>query len=91
MSVKIKEQFVRDMQVAGLAESSQETYVLAANGFFKHCWVGAEDATERQVQDYLASFRERDAARETFRVARYALEFLFTNTLQRDWPLFKKN
>ncbi len=91
MSKEIKEQFVRDMQVAGLAESTQKTYVTAVNGFFRHSWVAAEEATERDVQDYLISLRGRDVARETFRVGRYALEFLFTNTLARDWPLFKKN
>ena len=91
MNARIKEQFVRDMQVAGLAESTQETYVQAANGFFRDTWVGVEQATEQDVQYCLISMRKRDVARETFRVTRYALEFLFTNTLARDWPLFKKN
>jgi hypothetical protein len=30
-------------------------------------------------------------AGQTFRVQRFALQFLFQNTLARDWPLFKKN
>jgi hypothetical protein len=30
-------------------------------------------------------------ARETFRGHRYALQFLFVNSLGRDWALFKKN
>jgi len=91
MSIHIKEQFIRDMQVAGLAKSTQKTYLQYTSSFFRDCWVSAEDATEQNVQDYLISLRERDMAKETFRVNRYALEFLFSNTLQRDWPLFKKN
>ena len=79
------------MQVAGLAKSTQKTYLHFANAFFRHCWISAEDVTEQDVQDYLILQREHDVARETFRGNRYALEFLFSNTLQRDWSLFKKN
>jgi hypothetical protein len=87
---KIKDQFVRDMQVAGLGTKTQETYLYAVGAFFRTSWVAAEAATETDVQDYLVSLRERDVAKGTFRVQRYALEFLFTNTLRREWPLFQK-
>lgn len=87
---KIRDQFVRDMQVAGLAAKTQETYLYAVGSFFRTSWVAAEAATETDVQEFLLSLRERDVAKGTFRVHRYALEFLFTNTLRRDWPLFQK-
>ena len=90
MTNKIREQFVRDMQVAGLAASTQNTYLYAVGSFFRTSWVAAETATESDVQEYLLSLRERDVAKETFRVQRYALEFLFVNSLRRDWPLFQK-
>ena len=91
MSIHIKEQFIRDMQVAGFAKSTQRTYLQYTSSFFRDCWVSAEDATEQDIQAYLISLRERDMAQVTFRVTRHALEFLFSNTLGRDWPLFKKN
>ncbi len=91
MSIHIKEQFIRDMQVAGLAKSTQKTYLSLANAFFRHYWSNPEDITEQDVQDYFILQRERDMSHKTFHVLRYTLEFLFTNTLQRDWPLFKKN
>jgi hypothetical protein len=90
MTNKIREQFVRDMQVAGLAAKTQETYLYGADSFFRTSWIAAEAATETDVQNYLVSLRERDVAKGTFRVQRYALEFLFVNTLRREWPLFKK-
>ena len=91
MSNVIRDQFVRDMQVAGLSAGTQEQYLSCVDLFFRSTWVSAESAGEKDVQGFLISLRERDAARETFRGYRYALESLFVNTLGRDWPLFKKN
>lgn len=91
MSNEIQDQFVRDMQVAGLSAGTQGRYLSAVNGFFKATWRDAASATERDVQDFLIARREQGVARETFRGHRFALQFLFANTLGRDWPLFKKN
>lgn len=91
MSNPIRDQFVRDMQVAGLQPGTQKRYLSCVHGFLKATWTGPESATEQQVQDFLIALRERQVARETFRGHRYALQFLFVNTLGRDWALFKKN
>ena len=92
MSNGIRDQFVRDMQVAGLAASTQATYLSSVDLFFKATWLSPEGATEQDVQTFLIGVRDRDVARETFRGYRFALECLFMNTLGRDWPLFgKKN
>jgi len=91
MSSEIRAQFVRDMQVAGLASESQRRYLTSVNGFFKVTWLDPASVTEEDLQDFLISLREQNVARETFRGYRYALQFLFVNTLGRDWALFKKN
>jgi hypothetical protein len=90
MSNGIREQFVRDMQVAGLAAGTQEQYLSSVDLFFKATWLSPEAVTEQDVQGFLISLRDRDVARETFRGYRYALACLFVNTLGRDWPLFTK-
>ena len=87
----LMEQFVRDMAVAGHAEGTQATYLGAVQQFINTTWTSPEQATEAQLQSYLIALRERDVAGQTFRVQRFALQFLFQNTLARDWPLFKKN
>jgi hypothetical protein len=87
----IRDQFVRDMQVAGLTAGTQQQYLSSVDLFFKATWLSAEAVAEKDVQGFLIALRERDVARETFRGYRYALESLFVNTLGRDWPLFKKN
>jgi len=91
MSNTIKDQFVRDMQVAGLSAGTQARYLSCVNGFLKTTWVSPPLVTEQDVQDFLIGLRDAQVARETFRGHRYALQFLFENTLGRDWALFKKN
>lgn len=90
MSNGIRDQFVRDMQVAGLAAGTQEKYLSSVDLFFRATWLSPEAVTEQDVQGFLIALRERDVARETFRGYRFALECLFVNTLGRDWPLFTK-
>jgi hypothetical protein len=84
-------QFVRDMQVAGHSEGTQATYLGAVQQFIQATWSSPSETTEAQLQTYLIGLRQRDVAGETFRVQRFALQFLFQNTLGRDWALFKKN
>ena len=91
MSHDVKDQFVRDMQVAGFSPGTQTCYLSSVNAFFRDTWLSPTSVSERDVQDYLIALREKGRARETFRGYRYALEFLFMNTLKRDWALFKKN
>lgn len=87
----LMEQFGRDMAVAGHSEGTQATYLGAVQQFILATWTSPEQATEAQLQSYLIALRQRDVAGQTFRVQRFALQFLFQNTLARDWPLFKKN
>jgi hypothetical protein len=87
----MRDQFVRDMQVAGLSSGTQTRYLSSVNGFFKDTWLEPASVAERDVQDFLIALRAQGVARETFRGYRYALQFLFANSLGRDWALFKKN
>lgn len=90
MTNTIKDQFVVDMQVAGLVAGSQDRYLGCVNAFFRETWLTPDAVTEHDVQQFLISLRDRDVAGETFRGYRFALAFFFENTLRRDWPLFKK-
>jgi site-specific recombinase XerD len=90
MTNTIKEQFVSDMQLAGLAVGSQKRYLGCVNTFFQETWLSPDSVTEREVQQFFISLREKDVAGETFRGYRFALAFFFEHTMQRDWALFKK-
>lgn len=87
----LMERFVRDMAVAGLAESTQHAYLEAVQRFIQTTWLTPDAASEADFQSYLIGLRQREVAGQTFRVQRFALQLLFQNTLGRDWPIFKKN
>ena len=42
------------------------------------------------MRSYLIKLRDRGAARGTFKVAHYAIQFLYQHTFGCDWPLFCK-
>ena len=90
MTNTIKDQFMADMQLAGLVSGTQARYLGCVNVFFKETWLAPHAVTECDVQQFLIALRDKDMARETFRGYRFALAFFFAHTMQRDWPLFKK-
>lgn len=90
MTNTIKEQFTADMQVAGLAAGSQKRYLSCVNAFLRETWLSPDTATEHDIQQFFIALRARDVAGETYRGYRFALSFLFENTLQRNWSFFKK-
>ncbi len=53
--------------------------------------ISPEAAEEGDLAEYLRHLCGAGAAKGTFRPARHGLQFLFQNTLGRDWPLFEKN
>ncbi len=67
MSNAIRDQFVRDMQVAGLSTGTQQRYLSSVNVFLRSTWTSPDTATEREVQDFLMAQRNLGVARETFR------------------------
>jgi len=86
----IRQQVISDMKLAGLAAKTQEDYLGMMDRFFGNVWVAPEQVTEKMVADYLKSKIQRGITPGTLRPMRYALQFVFQNTLGRDWDLFKK-
>ena len=87
---QLKAQFLADMELAGLAPASRRTYLDAVEQLIKRYWRSPAELTERQVSQYLLDRHRRNPAKGTFKVMRFALRFLFQQTLGRDWHLFKK-
>ncbi len=53
MSDSIKQQLIQDLQLAGLADSTQERYLELVVRFVRHTRTRPQDATEAQVAEYL--------------------------------------
>lgn len=87
----LRSRMIQDMQLAGLSEATQSTYQYAIARLAKFHRRSPELLTEEQVASYLRDMLvHRKVAQGTFKTARYAMRFLFGNTLDRGWPLLKK-
>lgn len=86
----VRLRFRQDLQLAALADASVHAYLDAVDLFFKRIWLDPEHVAERHLADYLRALQQTRVASGTFKIARHALFFLFHNTLDRPWPLFKK-
>jgi hypothetical protein len=81
---------IEDMKLAGLAASTQEAYVDAVYRLAAHYRRSPDQLSEEEVRQYLLALCEQGAARGTFKLYHYGIQFLYRQTLAVDWPLFSK-
>ena len=90
MSSSVKQQVIEDLQMAGLSPGTQKTYLAIIVRFVNRTRIRPQDATEAQVAEYLRGLIQSGQCQGTIKPTRSALQFIFQNTLRRDWGLFKK-
>jgi len=90
MNSSVKQQVIEDLQLAGLSPTTQKIYLRLIVQFVNRTRIRPQDATESQVAEYLRGLIQCGRCQGTIRPTRYALQFIFQNTLRRDWGLFKK-
>jgi hypothetical protein len=81
---------IKEMRLAGLAPRSRDAYIKSVRRLAAHYRRSPDELSEAEVRSYLVKLRDRGAARGTFKVAHYAIQFLYQNTLGLDRPLFSK-
>jgi hypothetical protein len=86
----LRRRMIEDMTLAGLAPRSRDTYIKSIRRLAAHYGRSPDELSEAEVRSYLVKLRDRGVARGTFKVAHYAVQFLYQNTLGYDWPLFSK-
>ena len=87
---ELRQRFIADMNLAGLAAGTQDTYIGIILKFVRHCGnTPPESITEQQVEQYLGE-RLATVARGTFQSEFAALKALFYRTLGREWNIFTK-
>jgi hypothetical protein len=90
MSDSVKQQVIKDLQMAGLALATQKLYLAIIVRFVNRTRTRPQDATEAQVAEYLRDLIRQGKCQGTIAPVRSALQFVFLNTLGRQWGLFKK-
>ena len=91
MNESLRQRLLEDMQLAGLAESTQKNYLAVIRQLGDHFKTPPELLTERKIERYIRYLLdERKVARGTFQNQFHAMRFLYLNTLAVDWHLFVK-
>lgn len=85
---ELRRHMIEDMQLAGLAQGTQEAYIKVVRQLAGHFGLSPDRITERQLRDYLIHLRDvRGVAKGTFQQHFFGIKFLLVNTLAYDWPL----
>jgi integrase/recombinase XerD len=84
----LRQRMIEAMQLRGLAERTQESYLGAVQQLARHYGTSPDLLTEEQLRQYFLYLRnEKHLAPNTTNVVLHALRFLFCYTLQRPFPL----
>jgi site-specific recombinase XerD len=79
---------LEDMQLRGLAERTQESYLAAVQHLALHYGKSPDLITEEQLRQYfLFLCNQKRLAPNTTNVALNGIKFFYTYTLHRPWPL----
>lgn len=91
MPTELRNRMIADMESAGLAASTQQVYIHGVRGLAAYYRRSPELLSEAEVRRYLLHLRDgRRVARGAYAPCHGGIRFLFTQTLDRDWPLFLK-
>jgi len=82
---------IDDMRLAGFAERTRDVYIQSVRRLAAHYMRSPDLLSEEEVRTYLLYLRdERGIARGTFKTNHGGIRFLYSRTLDRDWPLFSQ-
>ena len=82
---------IDDMQAAGLAAETQTVYLRAVAALAGYYRRAPDQLSEAEVRAYLLHLRDhRGVAHGTFHTQHGGIQFLYTQTLGREWSLFLK-
>jgi integrase/recombinase XerD len=88
---ELSNRMIRDLNLAGLGEGTQQLYVRAVRQLAVYYMASPDRLSERQVEDYLLYVRdELGVAKGTFEPLVAGLKFFYLQTMGYDWPLFTK-
>jgi len=78
---------IEDLQLRGLAESTQKNYVRAVRQLAEHYCKPPDEITEEELRQYFLYLKnEKCASNSTCTVALCGIKFFYQHTLKREWP-----
>jgi integrase/recombinase XerD len=84
----LRQRMIEDMQLRGLAASTQRAYVLAVQGLAEYYNKSPEQISDEELRAYFVYLTdERKLARSSCTVILCGIKFLYEYTVKRPWPL----
>ena len=84
----LRQRMIEDMQLKGLAERTQQSYVAAVRGLAEYDNKSPEQMSEGELRTYLLYLKnEKKAAASTCGQVLSALKFLYQETLKQEFPI----
>jgi site-specific recombinase XerD len=84
----LRQKMIEDMQLRGLAERTQQSYVAAASGLARYYHKSPEQISEAEIRAYFLYLKnEKRTAASTLNQVRCGLKFLYQTTLEQPWPV----
>ena len=84
----LRQKMIEDMQLRGLAERTQQSYVAAVRKLAEYYGKSPAELNEAELREYLLYLKnEKQLAASSCIQVLCAMKFLYEHTLQREWPL----
>lgn len=84
----LRQKMIEDMQLRGLAERTQQSYVAAVRKLAEYYGKSPAELSEAELREYLLYLKnEKQLAASSCIQVVCAVKFLYQHTLQREWPL----
>ena len=82
---------LQDLQLAGLGERTQESYLRAVRKFAQWLHKAPDQATENELRRYLLFIKnDQQWEANSLKVAYSGLKFFYAHTRPQDWPTLRK-
>jgi integrase/recombinase XerD len=89
MTTPLRQKMIEDMQLNGLADRTQEAYLLAVRQLARHYQKSPDQINEEELRQYFLYLKnEKHAARNTCTINLCGIKFFFQHTLGREWKFF---
>jgi integrase/recombinase XerD len=91
MTTSLRQRMTQDLQLAGLAERTQDAYTRAVRQLAEHFHTPPDRLTEPQVRDYFLHLKnDRHFAAASLGIAYAGIKSFYSHTCPRDWPTLKR-
>jgi integrase/recombinase XerD len=91
MTTALRQRMLQDLQLAGLRERTQESYLRAVRQLADHFHTPPDRLSEQQVRDYFLHLKnERKFASGSLGIAYHGIKFFYSHTTPRDWPTLQR-